>query len=391
MSEVILVINSGSSSIKLAVYSYDPRLVLRYYGHIQSIAATTSLSITDSTTQQPIHHTSISAKHIKQGLLAFFAWMKGMPDAMQPVAVGHRVVHGGTHFYQPTLVTDDVMQLIAELVPLAPQHQADNLAAIKIIASLYPNIPQVACFDTSFHRTQNRLSSLFAIPNELSSAGFIRYGFHGLSYEYIAAVMPDYLGEISKQRVIVAHLGSGASMCAMLQQKSVATSMGMTALDGLMMGTRCGSIDPGLLLYMLQTKNYSVEQLSTLLYQHSGLLGVSGSSSDMRELQASTDPRAREAVDLFCMMAAKELLALCVVLQGLDALIFTAGIGEKSAIVRAKICAHLRWLGVIIDPQANARNAPIISQLSSKVVVSVIETNEAAMIAKHTLAHVVSQ
>jgi acetate kinase len=277
------------------------------------------------------------------------------------------------------------MEKLAILIPLAPLHEPQNIQAIRIIQKTYPELPQIACFDTTFHHTQEKLATLFAIPRHFTEEGIIRYGFHGISYEYIASVMAQHIGEKANHRVIVAHLGNGASMCAMYQGKSVATSMSFTALDGLMMGTRCGRIDPGVLLYFIQEKNYSGKQLEHLLYNESGLLGVSTISHDMRILLASSDPKAKEAVDLFCYRAALEVGSLSVALGGCDALIFTAGIGEQAAVVRQKICTWLSWLGVKVNQKANQNNAIIISEEDSKIMVSVIPTNEEYMIAKHTL------
>lgn len=387
MTDVILVINSGSSSIKFSIYASQQTLNLLYHGEIESISESPCLTISNANHQKILKQT-IPSKGTEAGLRAFFTWFEHLPEVMTLKAVGHRIVHGGKYFLQSALINDEVMKKIASLIPLAPHHQPENLEAIKMIKGLYPAMPQVACFDTTFHRTQEKLATLFAIPRKLTDEGLVRYGFHGISYEYIASVINQHIGDIGNQRVIVAHLGSGASMCAMHQHKSVATSMGLTALDGLMMGARCGSIDPGVLLYLLQEKKRSVEQVSTLLYQESGLLGVSGISRDMRELQSSSNPNAIEAVDLFCFIAAKELAALCGILQGCDAIIFTAGIGEKSVVVRKKICERLKWLGVILDEKANASNASIISQATSTIIVSVIPTNEEYMIAKHTMAKI---
>ncbi len=317
-------------------------------------------------------------------LNTFFQWLESLSDTIELKGIGHRVVHGGTEFVGPTLITDEVIQKIAALSPLAPLHQPHNLKAIQIIAQLYPKLPQVACFDTTFHRTQHPLAKLFAIPRVLTDEGIIRYGFHGISYEYIASILPDYLGEKADGKTIVAHLGNGASLCAMKNRKSVATSMGFTALEGLMMGSRCGEIDPGVLLYLLEEKKLTVEQLTHLLYQKSGLLGVSGISSDMRALQDNTNPRAVEAVDLFCYKAAREIGALCIALKGCDTLIFTAGIGENSSTVRRKICELLKCLGVKLDQTLNQQNAKKISAPDSQIFVGVIPTNEEYMIAKHT-------
>lgn len=383
MTEVLLVINTGSSSIKFSIFACQQKLELLYHGEIESMSDSPCLTILDASHTQIVKK-KISSTGTEAGLQALFNWFEQLPDAKKLKAVGHRVVHGGSYFSHPTLVTDEVVKEIAKLIPFCPFHEPQSLEAIKNIKKIYPNMPQVVCFDTTFHRSQEHLATLFAIPRKLTDEGLIRYGFHGISYEYIASVITQHIGDIGNKRVIVAHLGSGASLCAMHQCKSVATSMGLTALDGLMMGTRCGSINPGLILYLLQEKKFRVEQVATMLYQKSGLLGVSGISSDMRKLQSSEEPHALEAVDLFCFIAARELSALCGILQGCDAIIFTAGIGEKSVLVRKKICDRLKWLGVVLDEKANSTNASIISQDTSKIVVSVIPTNEEYMIAEHT-------
>lgn len=385
MDEVILSINSGSSSIKFSIYTYNPLLNLLYHGEVEHISDAPCLTLFNAQHIQILKQI-IASQGVESGLLAFFAWFEQLSDPMILKAVAHRIVHGGRYFSRHELITDDVLHKMTSLIPLAPFHQPASLEAIKTIKTIYPNVKQVACFDTVFHRTQAKLATYFSIPRQLTNDGVIRYGFHGISYEYIASIITQQLGDIGNKRVIVAHLGNGASMCAMYQGKSVATSMSFTPLDGLMMGTRSGTIDPGLILYLLQEKQYSVENMCTLLYQESGLLGVSGISSDMRSLEYSQDPNAIEAVDLFCYRAARELCALCVSLQGCDAIVFTAGIGEKSAIVRQKICEQLEWLGVVLDDKANAHHASIISQDKSRILVSVIPTNEEYMIAKHTLA-----
>ncbi|MCX7091632.1 MAG: acetate/propionate family kinase [Legionellales bacterium] len=384
MTDVILTINSGSSSMKFSIFSYQKNLNLIFKGEIESIIKDPYLTLFDHNHTQ-ILKSPIATKGIEASLQTFFKWFDKAPEAMTLKAVGHRIVHGGKDFFHPTLVNDEVMKKIAHLIPLAPFHQPKNLEAIKIIKKMHPDIPQIACFDTSFHKTQKKLATLFAIPRKLMDDGIIRYGFHGISYEYIASVITQHIGDIGNQRVIVAHLGNGASMCAMYQRKSVATSMGLTALDGLMMGSRCGTIDPGVILYLLEEKKLSIEHIRHLLYQESGLLGVSGISNDMRKLQSSLTPHAIEAVDLFCYIAAKELSALCTSIQGCDAIIFTAGIGEQSSIVRKKICEHLQWLGIVLDDHANSQHATIISQKDqSAILVGVIPTNEDNMIAKHT-------
>lgn len=383
MNEVILVINAGSSNIKFSIFYCQSELNILYHGKIDSMSDSRYLTILDANHVQILKE-NISTQGGDAGLQLFFNWFEHASDSMKLKAVGHRVVHGGMFFTAPTLMTDDVMLKIENLIPLAPLHQPNNLEAIKTITAIYPKLPQVACFDTTFHRTQERLATIFAIPKTLTEEGIVRYGFHGISFEYIASVMSKFIDELKHKRVIVAHLGNGASMCAMYQGKSVATTMGLTALDGLMMGTRCGQIDPGILLYLLQEKNYTSNQLEHLLYNESGLLGVSGISHDVRQLLSSEDISAKEAIELFCYRAALEFGSLAVTLKGCDALIFTAGIGENSAMIRKKICDRLTWLGIKIDEAANKKNSAIISANDSNIVVCVIPTNEEYMIAKHT-------
>ncbi len=384
MNEVIFAINSGSSSIKFSLFSYKQKLNLLYHGDIANILDASCLTIYSAKQIQVVKQ-HIATNGYAAGLSALFNWFEHLSETMSLTGIGHRVIYGGMCYAFPTLVTDEVMMEIENLIPLAPLHQPHSLEAIKIISALYPKLPQVACFDTSFHRTQEKLATLFALPRPLIEAGIIRYGFHGISYEYIASVITQYIGDRGNQRVITAHLGNGASMCAMVQGKSVATSMGFTALDGLMMGTRCGRIDPGVLLYLMQEKNYTLTELQHLLYEESGLLGVSGISHDMRELLLNPDPKAQEAIDLFCYRAALEVGSLAMAINGIDALVFTAGIGEKAAYVREKICAQLSWLGLKLNDKANENNASIISADSSTIVVCVIPTNEEFIIAKHTL------
>ncbi|KTD66913.1 Acetate kinase (Acetokinase) [Legionella steelei] len=383
MHKVILVINSGSSSIKFSLFACQQKLNLLYHGEIEGLFESPYLTILNATHAHIFKQKIVSQGH-EAGLKSFFDWFEQLSNSMTLTAVGHRVVHGGMYFFHPTLVTDEAMKTMASLNPLAPLHQPHNLEAIRIIKTIYPKLPQVACFDTTFHRTQEKLATLFAIPRKLTDEGVLRYGFHGISYEYIASVMTQHMGETGNKRVIVAHLGNGASMCAMYQCQSVATSMGFTALDGLMMGTRCGRIDPGVILYLIQEKKYSPKEMEHLLYKESGLLGVSGISNDVRELLANSDVNAQEAIDLFCYRAALEVGSLSTALKGCDALVFTAGIGENAAIIRKKICEQLSWLGIKINDQANEMNSVIISDNESKIRVSVIPTNEEYMIAKHT-------
>jgi len=300
------------------------------------------------------------------------------------LAVGHRVVHGGAKFGAPVVVNDEVLNDLRKLIPLAPLHQPYNLAAIEAVNDRLPGVPQVACFDTGFHRGHQQVTDLVPLPHELYEAGLQRYGFHGISYEYIASVLPEVAPEVAGGRVIVAHLGSGASMCAMKSCKSVDSTLGFTALDGLCMGTRPGSIDPGVVLYLFQNLNLSVKEVETILYKKSGLLGISGISNDMRNLLGNTEASAQLAVYYFVYRAAKEIGALAAVLGGIDGLVFTAGVGENSAEIRQRICAASAWLGIELDADANARKATQISSAKSKVSVWVIPTNEELMIARHT-------
>ena len=311
-------------------------------------------------------------------------WLRSRYGNARVLGVGHRVVHGGAKFSGPTVVTPSVLDDLRKLVPLAPLHQPYNLAAIEAVAARLPGVPQVACFDTSFHRGQAAVAEVIPLPRDLVRSGIQRYGFHGLSYEYIASALPQVAPEIAGGRVIVAHLGSGASLCALRNGRSVDHSLGFTALDGLCMGTRPGAVDPGVILYLFQELGFSAKEVETILYKRSGLLGISGISNDMRDLIDSREPAAQLAVDYFVYRATKEIGALAAVLGGIDGLVFTAGIGENSAAVRARICEACAWLGVDLDQEANARRTPRISRSGSRVSAWVIPTNEELMIARHT-------
>jgi acetate kinase len=299
-------------------------------------------------------------------------------------AVGHRVVHGGMQFSQAAIVTPEVVSALHRLEPLAPLHQPHNLKPIEIVSKVRPELPQVACFDTAFHRRQPETSQAFALPAEITDRGVRRYGFHGLSYEYIASVLKDHDPKAAAGRTIVAHLGNGSSMCAMVAGMSVASTMGFTAVDGLPMGTRSGSLDPGVLLYLLDELKMDARAIEDLIYKRSGLLGVSGVSSDMRELLASDDAKARFAIELFTYRIGRELGSLAAAAQGIDALVFTAGIGEHATPIRERVCRDAAWLGLEFDARANASDGPRISTASSKVAAWVIPTNEELMIARHT-------
>ncbi len=305
---------------------------------------------------------------------------------MSPLAVGHRVVHGGPDYDRPVLIDHGVVARLERFTALAPLHQPHNLAPIRSLLTNFPALPQVACFDTAFHRSHGELADHYAIPRRLHEEGIRRYGFHGLSYEYIASILPDVAPEIAKGRVIVAHLGSGASMCAIHGGRSIESTMGFTALDGLPMGTRTGQIDPGVVLYLMAAKGMSAAEVQDFLYRDCGLKGLSGVSNDMRELQHSKDPHAAFAVDYFVHRAGLHAGMLAAALQGLDGFVFTAGIGENSDSLRARIAERLEWLGVSLDPAQNARHAPRISRADSRIPVYVVPTDEELMIARHTLS-----
>ncbi|MGI9406137.1 MAG: acetate/propionate family kinase [Hyphomicrobiaceae bacterium] len=388
MTDVVLIANSGSSSLKFAVYPVaNERNGSLIKGKVAGIGRQPVLTALDDNgaieatgALKDIPH---DANH-EWIISELLERLQSRFSNLNPVAAGHRVVHGGQEFTGPVLVDDKVRGTLERFVCLAPLHQPHNLAAIDAIAKLAPGMPQVVCFDTSFHRTQPRLAQLFALPRELTDEGIIRYGFHGLSYEYIASVLPMQLGPVGEGRVIVAHLGNGASMCAMKERKGVASSMGFTALDGLVMGRRCGTLDAGVVLHLLKNKGMTPDEVQRMLYQKSGLLGVSGISNNMRDLEASAEANAREAIELFCYRAVREIGALAATLGGLDALVFTAGIGENSALVRKLICQQSAWLGVDLDEGANATSAPCISSKESAVDVHVIPTDEEAVIAAAT-------
>lgn len=384
-------LNSGSSSIKFSVFvvRVDGGLVLSTSGKIEKIGIAPTLRAKSSDGQ------TILARDWPDGttlthtdlLGELFRWAAEHPlEGREVMAIGHRVVHGGTNFTTPRLVDPALITALEELCPLAPLHQPHNLAAIRAIARLQPELRQVACFDTAFHADRPAIATRFAIPRALHDQGIRRYGFHGLSYEYIARRLAELDPALAAGRIITAHLGNGASLCAMHAGKSVDTTMGFTALDGLMMGTRCGSIDPGVVLHLQTQMGMSLTEVEDLLYRKSGLLGVSGISNDMRSLAASDTVEASEAIELFVWRAAREIAALATSLGGIDGIVFTAGIGENNAEGRSRICQRLGWLGVELDGSANTGNAGLISRSTSRVVVRVIPTDEELMIAQHTLA-----
>lgn len=391
MSDAIVVINGGSSSLKFAVYALAEDaadgLERTYSGQVEGLGHTPRLSVRDAAgavAEEGAVPLPAESDPYTTALDRLLAWIEDHSGGRHLVAAGHRVVHGGRDYADPVRLSDEIIGRLEGLVALAPLHQPHNLAAIRALARMRPELVQVACFDTAFHRSASALSRAFALPRRWSERGIERYGFHGLSYEYIASVLPELLGADADGRIVVAHLGHGASMCALHRRRSVATTMGFTALDGLPMGRRCGALDPGVVLYLLQTEGMDADAVSDLLYERSGLLGVSGISDDMRELLASPDPRAAEAVALFTYRAGREIGSLAAALGGLDALVFTGGIGEHAAPVRAAICRDTSWLGLELDSGANEAGGPCISRGSSRVAAWVVPTDEERVIARHT-------
>jgi len=388
MTDVILVLNAGSSSIKFAVYSYveasGPALMSGKIVNIGQRPAFFAFGADDVVLpQNKLEQFDDTASH--EDLIAWLLdWFGHSNQSYNIKCAGHRIVHGGRHFSRATLLTTSIISQLKALIPLAPLHQPHNLSAIEAVSNWAVQLPQIACFDTSYHHTQGPLAQMFALPREWYDKGILRYGFHGLSYEYIASRLPSYLGKLAEGRVIVAHLGNGASMCAMQHRQSVASSMGFTALDGLMMGQRCGSLDPGVLIHLLRHYKMSIKELEHMLYNESGLLGVSGISNNMQVLQESSLPNAKQAIDLFCYTAAQQLSSLVSTLNGIDAIVFTAGIGENSAQIRRQICERLTWLGVTLEPSANQRHKSVISDPNSLVKVLIIPTNEELVIAQAT-------
>ena len=389
MNGDIVVLNTGSSSIKFSLFSGDQDLTLLGHGQIEGIGAKGRFRAFNRAGEplvdEVIGDRRDGLRH-DQATATLIEWGQQREATSHVTAVGHRVVHGGSRFVAPVRVDDRVLGQLEELIPLAPLHQSHALAAIRAVDSIRPDLPQVACFGSAFHRTHPAVAQLFALPRELTETGVRRYGFHGLSYEYIASVLPEVIGSDADGRVVVAHLGNGASLCALRERKSVDSTMGFTALDGLPMGTRCGALDPGVLLYLIEERGMDVSEVTDLLYHKSGLLGVSGISNDMRTLLASDDPRAAEAINLFVYRIGRELGAMAAALGGLDALVFTAGIGEHAAPIRARVCHDAKWLGIRLDEQANNQGGPRISRDDSVVSAWVIPTNEELMIARHTRA-----
>jgi acetate kinase len=384
MEDCALVLNAGSSSLKFCVYQppTDKGWQVAARGQIEGIG-TSARILAKNASGGVLTHQDVAARDGREAVDVLAGWLRSNFGGSRVLGVGHRVVHGGAHFLIPSLVTPQVLAELRNLIPLAPLHQPYNLAAIEAVFDQLPEVPQVACFDTSFHRGQPEVAELVPLPQEIRRAGVQRYGFHGLSYEYIASVLPQVAPAIAAGRVIVAHLGSGASMCAMRAGKSVDSTLGFTALDGLCMGTRPGALDPGVVLHLFQGMKLSADQVETILYKKSGLLGISGISNDMRQLLNRAEPEARLAVDYFVYRAAREIGGLAAVLGGVDALVFTAGIGENSAEIRRRICEASAWLGLVLDTAANSAGGPLITSRGSQVSAWVIPTNEELVIAQH--------
>ena len=388
MTDAILVLNAGSSSLKFTEFLVTDELAEQFSGNVEELYghARFRARAADGTVVGEHSWGDGTPPGHAGGLEFLFDWLRVRTRDSRLIAVGHRVVHGGAAYAAPVLIDAEVLAKLDDVVPLAPLHQPHSLLPIRVIAERQPRLPQVACFDTAFHRDAPALAQAFALPPSITERGVRRYGFHGLSYEYIAAALPGYDQRAAAGRTAVMHLGNGASMCAIRAGKGVATTMSFTALDGLPMGTRCGSLDPGVMLYLMGELHMDLGTIQTLLYQESGLLGVSGISSDMRELLESENPRARSAIDLFVYRIGRELGSLAAALGGLDAIVFTAGIGERAVQIREAVCEQAAWLGVELDRAANAIHGPRISAPSSRTSAWVIPTNEELMIARHCRA-----
>jgi acetate kinase len=381
----VAVLNAGSSSIKFALYEAGRDGALMYRGQVESIGLSPHLKVADASgavvserrwTSGTLDHHGATSEILKLGR----EFLGGRPV----LAFGHRVVHGGTTFDRPVRLDAAVLAELKKLIPLAPLHQPHNLAPIEAIAAAAPHISQVACFDTAFHRSQPALAQEFALPRELTAAGVRRYGFHGLSYDFIVSRLCEIDPALARKRLVIAHLGNGASLCAVHEGRSVASTMGFTAVDGLMMGTRSGALDPGVLLYLMQERRLDAKGIEDLLYRKSGLLGVSGISSDMRTLRQSPSPEAAEAIALFVYRIVRETGSLAAALGGLDGMVFTAGIGENDPATRAEVVAGCGWLGLTLDAGRNAAGRGVISRDGSAVTVMVVPTDEERMIARYT-------
>jgi acetate kinase len=389
MSKTMLALNAGSSSIKFGLFDItgaEPSYL--FAGEVADIGDKPHLTVKDMDGRNVLDRGWPTPRKQEDILHDILGWADRNTGNGGLGAIGHRIVHGGSQFVAPVRLNHKTIDELARLTPMAPLHQEACLSPARTLLSLRPDVMQVGCFDTAFHAALEPPVSRFAIPRSYEESGIRRYGFHGLSYEFIAGRLREISPDLAGKRTVVAHLGSGASLCAMRNGRSVDTTMGFTPLDGVMMGTRCGTIDPGILLYLQRERGMSAEDLEQLLYYKSGLLGVSGVFSDMRMLLSSSDPRAAEAVDLFTFEAAKAVCAMALTMEGLDCLVFTGGIGEHAAKVRALVCNRLRWLGLELDPKANDGAVDLVSLSSSSVEIRVIPTSEETTIARHVLAMV---
>jgi acetate kinase len=386
MREPILVINAGSSSIKFSLFdtAADCSLSAGAHGQVEGIGTRARFVVAAGKDGKAAEQPLTGNDH-KAAIAAIHSWVAADAGGKTSLAaVGHRVVHGGGEFVEPVLIDERVIAAIEALTPLAPLHQPHHTAAIRAMADAAPRVPQIACFDTAFHQSQPKLAREFALPRALTAKGVRRYGFHGLSYEYIVSAVKQIAPGCADGKLVVAHLGNGASLCAIAGGRSVATTMGFTPLDGLVMGTRAGLLDPGVILYLQRHEGMSLDAVEALLWDRSGLLGISGASSDMRELMASEAPAAKEAIDLFVYRIGRELGSMAAALGGLDALVFTGGIGERAAEIRARVCRDAEWLGITLDETANAANGPCISASGAAASAWVVPTDENLMVARHT-------
>lgn len=384
MPAPIAVLNAGSSSIKFAIYDAQGE-AMRFQGQVQGIGVRPGLTVRNHAGETVLERTWPNAG-FDAGIATLEIMRAGMEvlDGERIQAIGHRVAHGGTQYGEPVLVDAEVLAGLTAVIPLAPLHQPHNLAPIRAITVLRPDLPQVACFDSGFHRGQAAVVQRFGLPRRLHDEGVRRYGFHGLSYAFVAGRLRELAPDLTGGRVVICHLGSGSSLCAVQDGRSVATTMGFTGLEGLLMGTRCGAIDPGVLLYLMDTHGMDARAIEDLLYRQSGLLGVSGISSDMRALRASPAPEAAEAIALYVYRIVREIGSLAAALGGLDGLVFTGGIGENDAATRAEVAAGCGWLGLTLDEARNGQGAGRISAADSRIAAWVVPTDEERMIARHT-------
>ena len=387
MNDAILVINAGSSSVKFSVFIAETHaLQLKLRGQLEGLFTSPRFVAKDPNgrvAEEKSWGDGVKLGH--EGALEHLrTFLRGLAKELQLVGVGHRIAHGGLKYSEPVSVNEKILADLDQLIPLAPLHQPHNLRPIRPLMERMPDVPQVACFDTAFHRTNPPLAQIFALPKALTDAGVRRYGFHGISYEYISSMLPQCDVRAAAGKTVVLHLGNGSSMCALAGGKSVTSTMGFTAIEGLPMGTRCGSLDPGVILFLLDQRKMDVRAIEKMLYSQSGLLGVSGISSDVRTLLESKEPAAKLALDLYVYRIGRELGSLAAALGGLDALVFTAGIGENAVGIRERVCQDATWLGVELDEAANAKGGPCITTPQSRVTAWVIPTNEELMIARHT-------